>query len=88
MYYYVTYLNARGWHLCWFIIDHESVPARSQRVVTDQILNGSGLYLSGVKVHTSIGILQNSMAAWITLRCYNNNNNNKNPISHTKLKRS
>lgn len=65
----VSYLNAGGRHLRRFIVDLEPVPARRQRVVADQILDGSVLDLCGVKVHAPVGITQSPMASRVTLRC-------------------
>lgn len=40
-----TYLHAGGWHLRWLVVDLEPVPARQQRMVTDQVLDGRVLDL-------------------------------------------
>lgn len=41
----MTYLHAGGWHLRWLVVDLEPVPARQQRMVTDQVLDGRVLDL-------------------------------------------
>lgn len=63
----VSYLNAGGRHLRRLVVDLEPVPARRQRVVTDQILDGSVLDLCGVKVDTAVGATQSPVASWETL---------------------
>lgn len=61
------YLDAAGRHLRRLVVDLESVPARRQRVVTDQILYGRVLDLCGVKVNAAVGITQSPMASRETL---------------------
>lgn len=63
----LSYLNTGGRHLRRLVVDPESVPARQQRVVTDQVLDGRVLNLCGVEVNAAIGIAQNLMASWVAL---------------------
>lgn len=63
----LTHLNAGGRHLRRLVVDPESVPARRQRVITDQVLDGRVLDLRGVKVHAAIGTTQSPVASWVTL---------------------
>ena len=63
----LTHLNAGGRHLRRLVVDPEPVPARRQRVVADQVLDGRVLDLRGVEVHAAIGTTQSPVASWVTL---------------------
>ncbi len=84
----MTYLNTGGRHLRRLVVDPESVPARRQRVVTDQFLDGRVLDLCGVEVDAAIGIAQSPMASWVTLWSWDEENkDNKDGVKLLSTKR-
>lgn len=63
----LAYFHTAGGHLCRLVLNAEALPSWREGVITDQVLYGSVLQITGVKVHAAIRVPQHAVTSQVAL---------------------